>query len=163
VCQLKCSIARKYVGTTESLVAYGDIWWDSWEQKVWLYLNSRHDKTNFEMQVSQRKNLAYCVTWSITFIKLRLLDIYPIIAKDPSTLASTLASSFFFFLISGVGLSPLSTAVTSGLLYKPQMIDESDCGAIGGMKIGRGNQSTRRKRAPAWSCGICGGQIAMFN
>jgi hypothetical protein len=40
---------------------------------------------------------------------------------------------------SGVGLSPLGTAATSGLLYKPQMIDEGDCGAIGGMKIGRGN------------------------
>jgi hypothetical protein len=29
------------------------------------------------------------------------------------------------------------------------MISEGDCGAIGGMKIGRGNQSTRRKPAPA--------------
>jgi hypothetical protein len=29
-------------------------------------------------------------------------------------------------IISGVGLSPLDTAVTSGLLYKPQMIDEGD-------------------------------------
>jgi hypothetical protein len=41
----------------------------------------------------------------------------------------------FFFLLSGVGLSPLGIATTSGLLYKPQMIDEGDCGAIGGMKI----------------------------
>jgi hypothetical protein len=38
-----------------------------------------------------------------------------------------------------VGLSPLGTAATSGLLYKPQMIDEGDFGAIGGMKIGKGN------------------------
>jgi hypothetical protein len=29
------------------------------------------------------------------------------------------------------------------------MIGEGDCGAIGGMKIGRGNRSTRRKPAPA--------------
>jgi hypothetical protein len=35
-----------------------------------------------------------------------------------------------------------------GLLYQPQMIDEDDCGAIGGMTIGRGNQNTRRKPAP---------------
>jgi hypothetical protein len=34
----------------------------------------------------------------------------------------------FFIIISG-------TAATSGLLYKPQMIDEGNCGAIGGMKI----------------------------
>jgi hypothetical protein len=47
--------------------------------------------------------------------------------------------TFFFIIIIGVGLSPVGTAATSGLLYKPQMIDEGDCGAIGGMKIGRGN------------------------
>jgi hypothetical protein len=47
---------------------------------------------------------------------------------------------------SGVGLSPL------GLLYKPQMIGEGDCGAIGRMKIGRGNRSTRRKPAPVPLC-----------
>jgi hypothetical protein len=58
----------------------------------------------------------------------------------------------YFLIISGLGLSPLGTAATSGLLYKPQMIDEGDCGAIGGMKIGRGNQSTWRKPAPAPLC-----------
>jgi hypothetical protein len=57
-----------------------------------------------------------------------------------------------YFFISGVGQSPLGTAVTSGLLYKPQMIDEGDCGAIGGMKIDRGNRSTRRKPAPVPLC-----------
>jgi hypothetical protein len=45
----------------------------------------------------------------------------------------------------GVGLSPLGSAATSGLLYKPQMIDEGDCGANGGIKTGRGNRSFRRK------------------
>jgi hypothetical protein len=29
------------------------------------------------------------------------------------------------------------------------MIDDGDCGAIGGLKIGKGNRSTRRKPAPA--------------
>jgi hypothetical protein len=48
-----------------------------------------------------------------------------------------------------VRLSPLGTAATTDLLYQPQMIDDDDCGAIGGMKIGRGNRSTRRKPAPA--------------
>jgi hypothetical protein len=32
------------------------------------------------------------------------------------------------------------------------MIDEGDCGTIGGMKIGRGNRSTRRKPAPEPLC-----------
>jgi hypothetical protein len=54
--------------------------------------------------------------------------------------------------ISEVGLSPLGTAATSGLLYKPQMIDEGDYGATDGMMIGRGHRSTRRKPAPAPLC-----------
>jgi hypothetical protein len=45
----------------------------------------------------------------------------------------------FFINLSGVSLNPLGTAATIGLLYKPQIIDDGDCGAIGGMKIGRGN------------------------
>jgi hypothetical protein len=56
------------------------------------------------------------------------------------------------FFISGVGLSPLGTAATSGLLYQPQMVDEGDWVATGGMKIGSGNRSTRRKPAPAPLC-----------
>jgi hypothetical protein len=59
---------------------------------------------------------------------------------------------FIIIIISEVGLSPLGTAATSGLLYKPQIIDAGDCGAIGGMKIGRGNRSTQRKPAPAPLC-----------
>jgi hypothetical protein len=31
------------------------------------------------------------------------------------------------------------------LLYQPQMIGDGECGAIGGMRVGRGNRSTRRK------------------
>jgi hypothetical protein len=44
------------------------------------------------------------------------------------------------------------TAATSCLLYQPQMVFEGDCGAIGGMKIGRGIRSTRRKPAQAPLC-----------
>jgi hypothetical protein len=62
------------------------------------------------------------------------------------------ASACIIIIISGVGLSPLGTAATSGLLYKPQMIDEDDCEAVDGMKNGRGNRSTRRKPAPAPLC-----------
>jgi hypothetical protein len=55
-------------------------------------------------------------------------------------------------IFNGVRLSPLGTAATTGLLYQTQMIDDGDCGATGGMKIGRGNRSTRRKAAPAPFC-----------
>jgi hypothetical protein len=33
----------------------------------------------------------------------------------------------------------IGSAATTGLLYKPQMIDDGDCGETGGMKTGRGN------------------------
>jgi hypothetical protein len=59
---------------------------------------------------------------------------------------------FFIIILRGVRLSPLGIAATTGLLYQPQMTNDGDCGAIGGMKIGRGNRSTRRKPAPAPLC-----------
>jgi hypothetical protein len=55
-------------------------------------------------------------------------------------------------MISGVRVSPLGTAATTGLLSQPLMIDDGDSGAIGGMKIGRGNQSTRGEPASAPFC-----------
>jgi hypothetical protein len=39
----------------------------------------------------------------------------------------------------------------SGLLYQPRTIDD-ECGAIGGMKIGRRNRNTRRKPVPVPLC-----------
>jgi hypothetical protein len=47
--------------------------------------------------------------------------------------------SFFFYLCG----ETLGTAATTGLLYQPRLIGDGDCGEIGGMKVGRGNQSTR--------------------
>jgi hypothetical protein len=41
---------------------------------------------------------------------------------------------------------------TSGLLHQAQMTDDGDCGESGGIKIGRGNRSTRRKPVPAQLC-----------
>jgi hypothetical protein len=48
--------------------------------------------------------------------------------------------------------SPLGTAAIIGLLYQPQMIDDGDCLAIGGIKIGRVNRNTRRRPASAPLC-----------
>jgi hypothetical protein len=39
-----------------------------------------------------------------------------------------------------------------GLFYQPRMIDDDKCGAVGGMKIGRGSRSTQRKRASVSFC-----------
>jgi hypothetical protein len=66
--------------------------------------------------------------------------------------------SFFFYfysliiILSGVRLSPLGTAATTGLFYQPQMTDDGDRGAIDGMKIGREYRSVRIKPAPALLC-----------
>jgi hypothetical protein len=56
----------------------------------------------------------------------------------------------FFFLNFCCGT--LGTAATTGLLYQPRKIGEGDCGEIGGIKIGKGNRSTRRKPAPGPFC-----------
>jgi hypothetical protein len=55
-------------------------------------------------------------------------------------------------IIIGVRLSPFRTAATTGLFYQPQMIDDGDRGATGGMKIGRGNRNTRKKSASKPLC-----------
>jgi hypothetical protein len=53
-----------------------------------------------------------------------------------------------FFISSGVGLS----ALYCGHFWPIVPAPEGDCGAIGGMKIGRGNRSTQRKPAPTPLC-----------
>jgi hypothetical protein len=55
-------------------------------------------------------------------------------------------------ILGGVRLSPLGTAATIGLLYQPQIINDGDCGAVAGIKIGRGNRSTRSKPVPVSLC-----------
>jgi hypothetical protein len=54
------------------------------------------------------------------------------------------------FLVSwgGLRLSPLDTSATNWpMVPAPDGDDDDECGAIGGIRIGRGTQSTRRKPA----------------
>jgi hypothetical protein len=67
-------------------------------------------------------------------------------------LRASLNKQWFIIIISEVRLSPLGTLASIGLLYQLRMIDDGDYGAIGGMKIGRGNRSTWRKPAPLTLC-----------
>jgi hypothetical protein len=69
---------------------------------------------------------------------------------DALWMCMTYSPSFFLVSLGGVRLSPLGTLATVGLLYQPRMID--DYGAVDGMRIGRGNQSTWRKPAPVPLC-----------
>jgi hypothetical protein len=56
---------------------------------------------------------------------------------------------FFFVNFLGVGWDwvHLVCRPLTGLLYQPR-IDDDECGAVSGMRIGRGNQNTRIKPAP---------------
>jgi hypothetical protein len=40
----------------------------------------------------------------------------------------------------------------TGLFHQPRMIYDDECGAVGGMIIGRGNRRTLRKPAPVPLC-----------
>jgi hypothetical protein len=55
----------------------------------------------------------------------------------------------YFFLFLGVGWDWVHWVrrPLTGLLHQARTIDD-ECGAVGGMRIGRGNQSTWRKPAP---------------
>jgi hypothetical protein len=69
----------------------------------------------------------------------------------PFTDLSLVSRDFFFLLVSwgGVRVQLLLWPVF-GLLYQSRMVDE--CGAVGGMRIDRGNRSTRRKPATVPLC-----------
>jgi hypothetical protein len=58
----------------------------------------------------------------------------------------------FFNFSHGVKLGSLGTTQLFGLLYQPRMIYDDESGAVGGMRIRRGNRSTRRKTAPVPLC-----------
>jgi hypothetical protein len=60
------------------------------------------------------------------------------------------ADLFFIFLMGWDWVHSVLRPLI-GLLYQPRMIDD-ECGAVGGMRIGRGNRSTGRKPAPAPLC-----------
>jgi hypothetical protein len=64
----------------------------------------------------------------------------------------TARNYLFFFSLMGWDWVHLVLRLLFCLLYQPQMADDDDCGAIGGMRIGRGNRSTRRKPAPVLLC-----------
>jgi hypothetical protein len=69
--------------------------------------------------------------------------------KDTLSFEIKIKKQLLFFYCRG---GTFGTAATAGLWYQPRMIGDGNCGEIGGMKIGRGNRSTRRKPAPAPRC-----------
>jgi hypothetical protein len=75
-----------------------------------------------------------CLSFILTTMTKK--DKYETASADMwSYYSETESHQTFFFILSGVGLSPLCIAAITGLLYQPQMIDDGDCGAIGGMRL----------------------------
>jgi hypothetical protein len=46
-------------------------------------------------------------------------------------------------------VSPIGTAATIGLLHQPQIVDDGDCGAVGGMRIWQGKPKYSEKTCPS--------------
>jgi hypothetical protein len=63
-----------------------------------------------------------------------------------------LRNYFFFFLMWGEAGVLMVRRPLFGLMYQPQITDDDECGAVGEMRIGKGNRSTRRKPAPVPFC-----------
>jgi hypothetical protein len=61
-------------------------------------------------------------------------------------------SSFILVSWGGVKLSSLGTLAINWPILPARMIDDDECGTVGGMIIGRGSGSTRRKSAPMPLC-----------
>jgi hypothetical protein len=59
---------------------------------------------------------------------------------------------FLFFHGFGVRPGPLGTSATVWPIVPAPDDDDDECGAVGGMRIGRGNRSTRRKLPPVPLC-----------
>jgi hypothetical protein len=58
---------------------------------------------------------------------------------------------FLLVFWGGVILCLVGTSATFGPFYWPRLMDDDECGAVGGM-IDRGNRSTRRKPTPVPLC-----------
>jgi hypothetical protein len=64
-------------------------------------------------------------------------------SKQTKTLATTQVLWFFFFVVSCGGVTESTWHVSHCLAYctSPPMIDDDECGGVGGMRTGRGNRS----------------------
>jgi hypothetical protein len=104
-----------------------------------------HGNTNqFKCKSVGRATCTGTVTCGLSSFSCSLCSSLKLSSPKPLALNNR---PFFLVSLGGVRLSPLGTSATVGLLYQPKMIDD-DYGAVGGMRIGRGNRSTRRKPAP---------------
>jgi hypothetical protein len=84
----------------------------------------------------------------------KVRDVNPETGFDrPYSSRGCCCSGFAWCSIDCVRCSYCHNVITSQcLLYQPRMINDDDYGAVGGMRVGRGNRSTRKKPAPVPLC-----------
>jgi hypothetical protein len=109
---------------------------------------------SFTEQGNQNRNKHMAGMWDLRLVQWWLWRIWDVILCSLVEVQWPFGGTYslFFFYYWWGGTKSLGIVATSGLLYKPQMRDEDECEAIGGIKIGRGNRSTQRKPAPAPLC-----------
>jgi hypothetical protein len=122
----------------------------SWPRH-YLEVSGQLDPTGLELGPlgrPARSQLLYRLRYPGSGIqKLRTIISYTVINVICVFRKTTHACSIIFLM--GWDWVHLVLQPLFGLLYQPQMIeDDDDCGAVGRMRIGRGNRSTRRKPAP---------------
>jgi hypothetical protein len=84
-------------------------------------------------------------TYSTRQHKYTLQNIVILRLTEIKCLYTTTSTGRWNYLSFNLCGGTLGTAAANGRLYQPRMIGDDDCTVIGGMKIGRGSRSTRRK------------------
>jgi hypothetical protein len=88
-------------------------------------------------EVSCMKILVFILIWK-----------YNLVFSDSNVMNCVCVCVFFLFLGVRWDGVHLVRRPLIGLLYQPRMIHDDEYGAVGGMRIGRENRSTRRKPTP---------------
>jgi hypothetical protein len=103
--------------------------------------------------VTSKIGYSYC---TFNIIRLFSFEIPSTISPGMANLIRIIFSKYILVILivliqrSWVRLSPLSTSLVNGLLYQPRI--RNKFGVFGAMRIGRGNRSTLKKRAPVPLC-----------
>jgi hypothetical protein len=96
------------------------------------------------------KTTMFCVSEILSCLLLLKYNVNSICSILGSEFLSVSCILLVFWFLMGWDGVHLVLRLLFGLLYQPQTIDDNDddCGASGGMRIGRGNHSSWRKPAP---------------
>jgi hypothetical protein len=113
---------------------------------VWFRIGTSGGSHGASDSIKEDKLVTVSSLKRTLFHGLALLNVRPLGAEG------RICATFFSFLVWGEteSSSPLDVSATNWLLYQSRMIDDDDddeCGVVGGMRIGRGNQITRREPA----------------